>query len=128
MDQTTSNQDIELNSAPVSLEIQHLKLQGSIDWNIHDFLEWTLFSSPSNRLKKAVKLSSVFDLDFPGCDFKHFHNYLKLETFVLNFIYKVYQGFSLDLVKNSKMIIFASLLTTFNVRNNFWGCSVIICN
>ncbi len=67
MDLTTLNQDIELTSAPVSVELQHVKLNGSIDWNIHDFKEWQLFSRTSNILKKVTKLSSsVFTLDFPG--------------------------------------------------------------
>ena len=36
-------------------------------------------------------------------------------------LYRVYQGFRSDLGKNSKMIIFVSFLTTFNMSNSFWG-------
>ncbi len=41
---------------------------------------------------------------------------------------RVYQGFRLNLVIGSRMIIFVSLLTTFNVSNNFRDDLVIAWN
>ena len=44
------------------------------------------------------------------------------------FLYKVYQGFRLNLDKSSKMIIFGSLLTALNLSDNFWSGSVFTWN
>ena len=42
--------------------------------------------------------------------------------------YRVYQGFTLNLGKRSKLIIFVSIFTTFNRKQQFWGGAVITKN
>ena len=46
--------------------------------------------------------------------------YLHLTLGIWYHLYRVYQGFRLNLGKRREIIIFGSLLTTFNVSNKFW--------
>ena len=61
MEESTTTADTkEVNCVQVFEEIDHVKLQGSIDWKIHDILDWVAFLDDKNG-----RDSSYFTFHFP---------------------------------------------------------------
>ena len=61
MEESTTTADAkEVNRVQVFEEIDHVKLHGSIDWKIHDILDWVAFLDD-----KTGRYSSYFTFHFP---------------------------------------------------------------